>query len=185
MTFLRGAKDAFQKLVGKVPTNTPKSGARVSLMVTASQKLALTNDLEWQASEVKLMKPKQAHRILESRCVRPAKLQPFSADELLDFVAKIEPPPAPPATPTSSPPSSPPDLSDFSLGECDRTPITSRQDPLPYIEPLDLSGKHVVLDVKTGAKLGLFSDEDEAEAVANVYRKRKNAKIEVRPADQP
>ena len=161
-------------------------------MVTASQKLSLANDLEWQPSEIKLMKPNIAHRIIDNSAIRPAKLQPFSTDELDAFVDKL-PAPAPRSSPpqsstpqSSTPLPSTPDLSNFNIGECDRTPTSPSGggQALPNLEPLDLAGKHVVIDINSGAKLGLFSDRKEAEMVAEVYGKRKNANIEVRPADQ-
>mmetsp|Transcript_16996 Transcript_16996/g.35018 ORF Transcript_16996/g.35018 Transcript_16996/m.35018 type:complete len:170 (+) Transcript_16996:124-633(+) len=135
------------------------TSGRVSLMVTAAQKMALTQELEWQPSEVRLMKPNQAHNLLDQRVTRPAKLEPYSAEELTAFVDKLPPPPV------RSPPPQPP-----GFGE---------------LKPLDLTqSKYIeVIDSNNGEKLGLFTSMDEAELVAKFYRRKKNANIEIRQAE--
>lgn len=95
MTVWKGAKDVIKKIIGSVPSSAitkSNKGAKVSLMVTSSQKKELTERLEWSPSEVRLLKPSQAHSLLQGGLTRPTKLTPFNVNEIEEFINKLPPP---------------------------------------------------------------------------------------------
>jgi len=78
-------------------------------------------------------------------------------------------------------PSSPPDLSNFTIGSVRGTCESPLPPSSPTLEPLDISNKYEVVDDKTGARRGIFSDLKEADLAAEAYRKN-NPNVVVREA---